>query len=658
MKHHYLTVLFTALSFVLASCDNESSQLRNALRYAGENSSELEKVLQHYADDPEKLAAARYLIINMPAHYSYADTAAIEEYYQTALEVMQTDIPPEEQRETLREISDSKYPGLSHDVVSDAKTVTAEYLIYSIDHAFAQWRNKPWAAHLSFEEFRDWLLPYKVCDLQSLDHWRDTLAEEFSDSLRSVPIDDVKRLSIYGAIDIVRNEITYDNTPRVLWEERSGLKLLSASTLKNMTFGSCNDYVTMGVMTFRALGLPAAIDQVPIWGRNSEGHSWFTFLSDRGIETPTVNSLILPAGIGFYPYERCPKIYRSTFAINRDRLEYRNKARHPYPFGLCEEDVTGHYYRTSNPTIELRRDIRLPDRYACIAMLTYGNNGPEYKVIDYGRIHHHKVQFRNMGGNILYIAVGYDGNRLIPLSQPFIIRNNGDLVYITKSEGARLRNIELRRKYYQSTNVVEMRQRLTGSKIQYADRPDFSDAVTVWTIDTTAIPDKYKLPTDIGAHRFWRYLGADGTYGSIAELTFFDSDTTIMRGRPVANSLVPADTIRRAFDGGWLTNFESGEGQPDGIWVGMDFGEPQQVSLVRVIPRSDDNDICPGNKYELLWWDSESYDWHTTGHRIATDNTLSYDCIPSGTLLWLRNLTRGHDERPFVIDDSGEIIWW
>ena len=28
------------------------------------------------------------------------------------------------------------------------------------------------------------------------------------------------------------------------------------------------------------------------------------------------------------------------------------------------------------------------------------------------------------------------------------------------------------------------------------------------------------------------------------------------------------------------------------------------------------------------------------------------------TLLWLRNYTRGNNERPFIIDDNGEIIWW
>ena len=69
----------------------------------------------------------------------------------------------------------------------------------------------------------------------------------------------------------VHNEIHTKNPPRVLWEERSGIPLRSAQTWANMTFGSCYDYVTMGTAVFRSLGLPAVVDRVPVWGRNSEG---------------------------------------------------------------------------------------------------------------------------------------------------------------------------------------------------------------------------------------------------------------------------------------------------------------------------------------------------------------------------------------------------
>lgn len=37
----------------------------------GDNRGELEKVLEHYGQEPEKLEAARFLIRNMPHWYAY-----------------------------------------------------------------------------------------------------------------------------------------------------------------------------------------------------------------------------------------------------------------------------------------------------------------------------------------------------------------------------------------------------------------------------------------------------------------------------------------------------------------------------------------------------------------------------------------------------------
>lgn len=57
------------LATLLIACTSPDNQrLEKALQFAGNNRDELEKVLTHYANDPEKLAAARFLIMNMPGH--------------------------------------------------------------------------------------------------------------------------------------------------------------------------------------------------------------------------------------------------------------------------------------------------------------------------------------------------------------------------------------------------------------------------------------------------------------------------------------------------------------------------------------------------------------------------------------------------------------
>ena len=109
-SHCVLLAVTVLILTLLCSCNTESIQIHYALKAAGSNRSELKSVLKHYrtADpDQEKLAAARYLIANMPAHYSYADTSVINSYYRTALDILGTDPSPDWQRDTLRQISDT-----------------------------------------------------------------------------------------------------------------------------------------------------------------------------------------------------------------------------------------------------------------------------------------------------------------------------------------------------------------------------------------------------------------------------------------------------------------------------------------------------------------------------------------------------------------------
>ena len=656
-----LTIILTLL--LTASCTKDSMYIHYALKAAGENKKELKAVLRHYRmedKDTEKLRAAKYLIANMPAHYSYRDTAAINSYYRKALEILGTGPSPDWQRDTLRQISDSEYAGLTRNIIPDVEVMTADYLIYSIDRAFQEWRTRPWSRHLTYDEFQEWILPYKVTELQSLDAWRDTLPAHYTDSISTVPADDVERNSISGAIEIVRGEIHSKQSAighRVIWEDRGSIPMRSAATWVRMTYGSCMDYVIMGTAVFRSVGLPAAVDQVPSWGRNSEGHSWYVFLSDRGREEPTINSLIIGAGMPFYTNERIPKVWRTTYTINRDRVKYRNTAKYVYPFELCQEDVTGHYTRTSDLEIETNRTqtTKLMDKkYVYIAMAVNAG-GPQWKVLDFGTLRRGKARFKNMGREILYIALGYDGRKLIPISQPFILHKSGEVEYIDNPDDSDAKTIcmDLRRKYYESYNVVNMRRRILGGKIQCSDRPDFKDAVTLYTIESTEIPYYIKLNAE-RAYRYWRYLPADGTYGSIAELMFYDNDGNKQTGTPIANPEALERRIKRAFDGDLLSNFESDK--KNGNWVGMDMGKPTEITCATVIPRSDDNDICPGNEYELFSFDGQK--WSSLGYQQADDNVLHYDEIPLNTLLWLRNYTRGNNERPFIIDENGEIIWW
>ena len=166
--------------------------------------------------------------------------------------------------------------------------------------------------------------------------------------------------------------------------------------------------------------------------------------------------------------------------------------------------------------------------------------------------------------------------------------------------------------------------------------------------------DKIKLATT-NKYRYWRYLSPDGSYGSVAEVAFFDQDGEELIGRGIANPEADKETIARAFDDDWLTNFETD--QSDGNWIGLDLYTPQTVSSVRIVPRSDDNDVHPGQEYELRYLNARGR-WKSLGKRIADENYLEYDSVPGKCLLWLLNHTCGSDERPFVYDENNALQWW
>lgn len=100
-----------------------SPEIREALSGAGDNHSQLTKVLEHYSKNPEdslKLKAAQFLIANMPGKYS--------EYYDAPWQNIASalyrwdNVPNKEELLT-------KYDWGELKVEEDVKCITSEYLI-------------------------------------------------------------------------------------------------------------------------------------------------------------------------------------------------------------------------------------------------------------------------------------------------------------------------------------------------------------------------------------------------------------------------------------------------------------------------------------------------------------------------------------------------
>ena len=110
MLSRYLHNIF-ALPVLLVVCSGcgQGAALNRVLQSAGSNRVELVSVLDHYRSvdpNPDKLRAAEFLIENMPAHYSYAGKE-VYQYYDYAAQILaDTTLTPEQQRDSLLDITD------------------------------------------------------------------------------------------------------------------------------------------------------------------------------------------------------------------------------------------------------------------------------------------------------------------------------------------------------------------------------------------------------------------------------------------------------------------------------------------------------------------------------------------------------------------------
>jgi len=411
----------------------DRSYLNYALTSAGSNRPELEAVLNHYQEtdpNPDKLRAAEFLIENMPAHYSYAGSE-IYQYYDYAAKILaDTALTPEQQRDSLLAITDQKYRDLSNHTVPDAQVIKAVFLIKNIDTSYDKWVNCDWATQVTFDEYLEWMLPYKAIELQELDAWRDTLLAHFGEGLKNPIKNDVEYNTTMGVADMIRNE-ALNKLHRYGLYTRAGLPLLSAYLQAHQTYGDIPDYALTAVLALRSAGIPAVLDETPVGSRGTAATRWFVIISDRGEQLTSEWDLSTMIGGGFFPYERGPKVYRNTYAINKERLEYRCKAKYQYPFELGKKDVTSQYFLTSNISIPIESTARkqLKDKYVYIASAVRSNEHP-WQIVDFGVIKHGKACFRDMGREVLYTVMGNDGISLIQITDPFILHKNERIEYV------------------------------------------------------------------------------------------------------------------------------------------------------------------------------------------------------------------------------------
>lgn len=634
----------------LYGCNFNYDTLSQAMNLAGDNRGELEAVLDHYADDAEKLAAARFLIENMPGHYSFADTARAERFYDaldSLLDVM-ADSSRKAVQEAIVELC-GQHGAENFARVQDIRVVSADFLIGNIERAFEQWRTVAWCRSLDFDQFCEFILPYKVTETQALKPWWDDYTAMTADSLERMSSCSLFRISGFQAAEVVNNALKrhfvrdpedYPIAP-LFYRQLTRLRV---------PFGTCDDLCQAGLSAFRAAGIPVAIDYVPVWGYGNRGHTWGVVHAPNGKDMAFVPIHMSPYTVHKIN-ETISKVYRRTYARNDDLLALNASGEWvPEVFrNVFQRDVTPLYVEPRDLTVE----VDAPGRYVYLCT----SSRAKWKPVAYAEVKGGKATFRDVGRGCVFLVVAYDSNgRMLPLSEPLKFDRDGSLSEIVANTDSTL-DVTLYRKAPLLEYAWNMAVRIERGEFEAADEPTFADAVKVGAVNTPA-DQAGEIAVDAGAHRYWRYIQrGDSASCYVGEVTLLAGGESLNGSGRVIGNYPGGEGLGdggRAFDGNVLTAVSFT--RPGEAWVGLDFGKAMTVDMIRYSPRSDGNMIEPGDEYELTYW--ADGDWRSLGRKTATTVSIDWSGVPSGGVYVLLNRTKGDSVRIFMIDEDGRQEWW
>ena len=628
-------------------CACQKPGLEQALEAAGDNRKELEAVLEHYKDDPQKLQAARFLIENMDAHYFFEGEAvtAYYRYMDSVFRNCEGDRPYwNRQYDTILQRVGKDLETCMAEPRFDIEEIKAEYLIANIDSAFAVYHQN-WNKQYGFDIFLRYVLPYPLGNEQVSD-WRTELALPAGER-KAYAENTFNANYVYG----IAHDVFLGMQPWIYYP-RQFLPDFPLKQLKHIKLGVCKEYAHLCAATFRAQGIPATVDFTPQWGNRSLGHEWCVFFPNDRTAIPF--EMGQPVGCHFMKRkeDRIPKVFRQTFEKQENSLYMLNKGREPLPLVFstpCIVDVTREYIETSDVEVDLYLE-KYDTRYVYLAIFDNQN----WSVVHWAIKEDGKARFTDLGRDIVYLPVYYINDEVIPAGDAFFLDNEGKKILLVPDTKQKI-TVKAKRKF-RDVKAKSFLQGVIGGVFQGANRPDFSDAVNLYEIPHIEDNQFHKVAiVPQGRFKYFRYCAPDGTRGNMAELYCLDGKGDTLkpiRWHESANAMSDCG-IEKLTDGDVLTYYESQ--QTDSVWFGWEYRKPVGIAQILYLPRNDDNFIREGEDYELFYWNRGK--WASLGKQRGNFAAeLHFPNAPANALFLLHNHTKGTEERIFMYE-KGKQIW-
>lgn len=608
------------LQLFTACISDEDRRINETLAFAGNNREELEKVLSYYEDkgETQKWKAARFLIANMKDKFSY-DIPDLDSIRQAMINV---------KTKNAIEKRWKHFPYKKFPKVYDAQAITADYLIENIDLAFESWQRYEWGKCYSFEDFCEYLLPYRIGN-EPLERWRLEYRDYF------VPLLD----SLYEGTDVIEAASAVQH-----YAEHAGYRHNvdfsvpnhGALSLRKCWLGTCREYCDYIMYMFRTLGIPVTRDRYKYSPEIRHSHEWNAVKDTTGRFIPIE---FHESGVkrDWENKRRKGKVYRTCFA----------KQTHPtFDGDYYLRDVTAEYFGEN--LVKIPIDKNEDGFIAVFAFEGWMPVGRYEQDNGYACI-------KNIESEAIFMPMVKEKSGLVENGYPFMLEGKETKVF--KPDCTKKERVRLTRKYPVTSYMRNHLYRVNGTRVEGGNRLDWEDGELLAVVQDSGLYLKRHIK--LYPKKRYRYLKLNlpkKVQLEIAELYIY-ADTAFTEQlhfefvkdmAPVCS--MPGREIDKAQDGDWLSLYQT---RKQSASVVVDLGKSMGIGGMLWIPRNDDNYVKKGNCYELLYQNGAN-GWVSVGRKIADNDFIEFNDVPSNALLRLHNCTEGVEEQVFLWRNGGQ----
>ena len=547
----------------------------------------------------------------------------------------------------------------------DNKAVTSDFLIRQIDEAYEIWTNSPFTKGMSLAEFEESLLPY--CCIPAYGRLQTPRQlQAMMPSLKGLAKETELR-------DIVAH----------YWRAISNLRDINGSMGDKATKGimslysrdeDCLDIAHYGCMLLRAYGVPTVVDHVVGFRQLPERHYFCCLYNTVREEWQGFNAEGSLPGDSDFLGTPTLNIYRDMYAAQRESpyfLRSRDEYVPAYLNNPCIKDVSGLYMETVSVTLPFygKTNNRLAYLAAFSVSAEDGLLATTWGVVDKKN---NMVTFNNALLNVLYFPVFYDGNRAECFGDPFYLHKDNGTVrrHYLPTKGKGNRSALLLRKYPPKKSMTEQARKMIGTVFLGSNDSTFGKADTLLVLK--AAPSQYLKEyrfSRTGNYKYYRLQPPrDYPHCTISQLEWLtrkgytrdamtSSRTAVTSPSMVGNVTRDAKMVKLRdakiremekqpqYDGNPLT---SAGGKKN---ITLTLRSPQRVEGVRLMAVHENNVINAGDEYQLFYWDGS--EWALCGEQTAEYEYLLFNNIPAANLYWLRDVSKGQEELPFLLGANG-----